>query len=141
MAAFTRRPLGRLLPALAAGLVALLPAAASAVPSDWAAKMFTTTSHNFGTVAKGSKTEHRFVFRNIYKEDLHVVGVRTSCGCTSPTVTKKDLKTHETAEVVASFNTRTFQGQQARARTTQESSHRSNGEHGTGTWAAGRGGG
>ncbi len=86
----------------------------SAAPADaqeWARKMFTVTSHNFGTVAKGSKTEYRFVFRNIYNEDLHVVGVRTSCGCTSPTVTKQDLKTHETAEVVASFNTRTFQGQ------------------------------
>ena len=78
---------------------------------EWARKMFPVTSHNFGTVAKGSKTEYRFVFRNLYKEDVHVVGVRTSCGCTSPTVTKKDLKTHETAEVVASFNTRTFLGQ------------------------------
>lgn len=81
------------------------------VAQEWARKMFTVTSHNFGTVAKGSKTEYQFVFRNVYNEDLHVVGVRTSCGCTSPTVTKRDLKTHETAEVVAAFNTRTFQGQ------------------------------
>jgi hypothetical protein len=78
---------------------------------EWATKMFPVTSHNFGTVAKGSKTEYRFVFRNMYKEDLHVVGVRTSCGCTSPEVTKRDLKTHESAEVVATFNTRTFLGQ------------------------------
>jgi hypothetical protein len=78
---------------------------------EWATKMFSVTSHNFGTVAKGSKTEYRFVFRNIYKEDLHVVGVRTSCGCTSPEVTKRDLKTHDTSEIVAKFNTRTFLGQ------------------------------
>jgi hypothetical protein len=78
---------------------------------DWAQKMFQVTSHNFGTVAKGSKTDYRFVFRNIYKEDVHVVGVRTSCGCTSPQVTKKDVKTHETSEIVATFNTRTFLGQ------------------------------
>jgi len=82
-----------------------------AMAQEWAKKMFSVTSHNFGTVAKGSKTEYRFVFRNMYKEDLHVVGVRTSCGCTSPEVTKHDLKTHETAEVVAKFNTRTFLGQ------------------------------
>jgi len=94
---------------LATAVVAL---ASGPLPAqEWARKMFTVTSHNFGTVAKGSKTEYRFVFRNIYQEDLHVVGVRTSCGCTSPTVTKRDLKTHETAEVVATFNTRTFQGQ------------------------------
>jgi len=92
---------------VAAGLALAGPVEAQ----EWARKMFTVTSHNFGTVAKGSKTEYRFVFRNIYEEDLHVVGVRTSCGCTSPTVTKRDLKTHETAEVVATFNTRTFLGQ------------------------------
>jgi len=101
----------------AAGIVALAVAAVAALPSrasagsEWATKMFSTTSHNFGTVAKGSKTEFRFVFRNIYKEDLHVVGVRTSCGCTSPEVTVRDLKTNETGEVVATFNTRTFLGQ------------------------------
>jgi hypothetical protein len=83
----------------------------SAAAQEWATKMFSVTSHNFGTVAKGSKTEYRFVFRNLYKEDLHVAGVRTSCGCTSPTVSKRDLKTHETAEIVATFNTRTFTGQ------------------------------
>ena len=103
--------------ARAAGIVVLGLAAVAALPSrctaasEWATKMFSTTSHNFGTVAKGSKTEFRFVFRNIYKEDLHVVGVRTSCGCTSPEVTVRDLKTNETGEVVAKFNTRTFLGQ------------------------------
>ena len=88
-------------------VVACYGAPASA--QEWAKKMFPVTSHNFGTVAKGSKTEYRFVFRNIYKEDLHVVGVRTSC--TSPEITRHDLKTHETGEVVAKFNTRTFLGQ------------------------------
>ena len=98
--------------AVACGLAFMLALGAEIAPAqEWAKKMFTVTSHNFGTVAKGSKTEYRFVFRNIYKEDLHVVGVRTSCGCTSPQVTKHDLKTHETGEVVATFNTRTFLGQ------------------------------
>jgi hypothetical protein len=92
-------------------IVATCIGADAAYSQEWARKMFPVTSHNFGTVAKGSKTEYRFVFRNIYKEDLHVVGVRTSCGCTSPEVTKHDLKTHETGEVVAKFNTRTFLGQ------------------------------
>lgn len=89
--------------------VVLAPGEAAA--QEWARKMFAETSHNFGTVARGSKTEHRFTFRNIYKEDIHISGVRTSCGCTSPVVTKDLLKTHETAEVVATFNTRTFLGQ------------------------------
>lgn len=87
----------------------MFPGAASA--QEWAQKMFTVTSHNFGTVAKGSKAEYRFTFRNVYKEDVHVSGVRTSCGCTTPTVSKNLLKTHETSEVLAHFNTDRFLGQ------------------------------
>ena len=94
---------------LLAGMAASVPA--EGFGQEWARKMFAETTYNFGTVARGSKTEHRFTFRNIYKEDIHISGVRTSCGCTSPVVTKDLLKTHETAEVVATFNTRTFLGQ------------------------------
>jgi hypothetical protein len=105
----TRRMCRSVLQVAAAALAFCAADAASA--QEWAKKMFSVTSHNFGTVAKGSKTEYRFVFRNLYKEDLHVAGVRTSCGCTSPEITKRDLKTHETSEIIAKFNTRTFLGQ------------------------------
>jgi hypothetical protein len=104
-------PIPRYLLGAVVGAVLCGASAAPASAQEWARKMFPVTSHNFGTVAKGSKTEYRFEFRNLYEEDLHVVGVRTSCGCTAPSVTKQLLKTHETAEVVASFNTRTFLGQ------------------------------
>ena len=94
--------------------IALLGTVLFAVPAsgqEWAEKMFSVTSHNFGTVAKGSKTEFRFVYRNLYEEDVHVSSVRTSCGCTQPAITKKLIETHETGEIVAAFNTRTFLGQ------------------------------
>ena len=93
---------------------ALLGTAFLAVPAsgqEWAEKMFSVTSHNFGTVAKGSKTEFSFIYRNLYEEDVHVSSVRTSCGCTQPAITKKLIETHETGEIVAAFNTRTFLGQ------------------------------
>lgn len=77
---------------------------------EWARKMFSETSHDFGTVARGAKVEHRFKIKNIYVEDMHIAGVRSSCGCTTPSLTKNDIKTWETAEVVAKFNTGTFQG-------------------------------
>jgi hypothetical protein len=73
--------------------IALLGAALLAVPAsgqEWAEKMFSVTSHNFGTVAKGSKTEFRFIYRNLYEEDVQVSSVRTSCGCTQPAITKKN---------------------------------------------------
>lgn len=78
---------------------------------EWAKKMFKTTSHDFGSVARGAKAEFAFEFENLYEEGLHVASVRSSCGCTSPTITKHDLKTFEKAQIIAKYNTRSFLGQ------------------------------
>ncbi len=92
-------------------LLVLLLGVSAAPGQEWARKMFKDkTSHDFGNVARGAKTQHRFKFENMYVEPLHVVGVRSSCGCTSAEVTKHDLKTWETGEVVATFNTNAFLG-------------------------------
>jgi hypothetical protein len=73
--------------------------------------MFQETNYNFGSVARGAKTEHRFKFENLYLEDIHISGIRASCGCTTPWATKDTLKTYETSEIVAHFNTDRFSGQ------------------------------
>ncbi len=97
-----------------AGLVLLAALVGSAAQAqDWAVKMFNTTTHDFGAVAKGSLAEYRFVIKNIYEEDAHVQSVRSSCGCTTPKVTKADLKTFETGEIVAQLNTKNFTGQKS----------------------------
>ena len=86
---------------------------AGALPAhaqQWARKMFTSTAHDFGTVARGAKTEFRFPIKNLYVEDVHIESVRSSCGCTSPEVTKRDLETYETSYLVATFNTHAFTG-------------------------------
>jgi hypothetical protein len=83
---------------------------APAHAQQWARKMFTSTAHDFGTVARGAKTEFRFPIKNLYVEDVHISHVRSSCGCTSPEVTKRDLKTYETGYLVATFNTHAFTG-------------------------------
>lgn len=96
-----------------AGLL-LIFATSIATPSfaqDWAQKMFKVTDHNFGTVAKSAKAEFRFEFENIYLEDVHIAGVRTNCGCTTPRVESGSLKTYEKGAVVAHLNTDTFSGQ------------------------------
>ena len=87
--------------------------AAPIFADDWAKKMFIETSHDFQTVGRGTKTEHYFEFKNIFKEDVHIASVRTSCGCTTPTVTQNTLKTHETAAIIAKFNTETHIGQKS----------------------------
>ncbi len=94
-------------------LVCLLVAESTSSAQEWANKMFNVLSHDFGTVARGAKCEFRFQIKNIYQEDAHIEGVRSSCGCMTPQITKSDLKTFETVEVVAEFNTRDFLGQKS----------------------------
>ena len=87
----------------------LLLSAASA--QQWAEKMFQgPLHHEFGTVARASKVEHRFTLKNLYKETVHIAGVSSSCGCTTPSITNRTLKTYETSEIVATFNTSSFTG-------------------------------
>ena len=76
----------------------------------WVARMFSEREHDFGTVARGADTVHRFEVRNVYKQDIELVSVRTSCGCTTPSIENKLLKTHDVGYIVARFNTRTFTG-------------------------------
>jgi hypothetical protein len=72
--------------------------------------MFSEKEHDFGTVARGSDTSYKFAAKNIYKQDIELVSVRSSCGCTSPTIEKKILKTGDIGYVTAKFNTRSFTG-------------------------------
>src|SRR5262245_27500465 len=95
--------------AIAIALLTLVPAAAPA--REWAQKMFAQTTHDFGHVARGAKAEFAFELQNLYEEDVHIADVRTSCGCTSPTITKPTLKTWEKGAIVATLNTRSFVGQ------------------------------
>jgi hypothetical protein len=84
--------------------------AGRAAAEQWVDKMVTTQKHDFGTVARGSDTVFRFPIKNVYKQDIELVSVRSSCGCTSPSLENKLLKTGDVGYVVASFNTRTFTG-------------------------------
>lgn len=103
------------LAAVRAAIMMLIVAsiASPAMAQAWATKMFKETSHDFGAVARGAKTEFEFELTNIYEEDLHIASVRSSCGCTSPRITKPDLKTWEKGTIVAQFNTRSFVGKKA----------------------------
>jgi hypothetical protein len=101
-------------------LAVLFGSAAIASGQQWAEKMFNTLDHDFGTVARGADTVYRFEITNLYKEDMIVSGVRSSCGCTSPTVESAPgvpaesgvtIKMHEKAYIAARFNTRTHVGQ------------------------------
>ncbi len=87
------------------------PLAGQLAAQDWAERMFNKLDHDFGTVARGSDTVFRFEVTNLYKQPMHITGVRSSCGCTTPTIEHAKFNTHEKAYIVAKFNTRTFTGQ------------------------------
>ena len=81
---------------------------------QWAADMFETTSHDFGTVARGAKADFEFVINNIYLEDVHIASVRSSCGCTKPSIREPStLKTYQKGAIVATLNTDAFLGSKA----------------------------
>ncbi|TWT95995.1 hypothetical protein Pla108_30740 [Botrimarina colliarenosi] len=94
---------------LALALLALATAGPASA-QDWARKMFDETDHDFGVVARGSDTVFKFPVKNIYKEDVVLESVRSSCGCTSADLEHPIIKSFETGYVVATFNTRTFTG-------------------------------
>ncbi|HUY33003.1 MAG TPA: DUF1573 domain-containing protein [Pirellulales bacterium] len=98
---------------LLSAAVAFLVSSTVCSGQEWARKMFEATSHDFGAVARGAKVEYRFNLSNLYEEDVHIAGVRSSCGCTTPTITKDSLKTYEKSAIVATFNTRAFLGQRS----------------------------
>jgi len=78
--------------------------------SDWAKKMFPVTEHDFRTVGRGARAEYYFEFTNPYKEEVRVSSVRTSCGCTTPSVTQNLIPSRGKAAVIAKFNTDTYVG-------------------------------
>ncbi len=94
------------------GLVLLvtLLAGPAAFGQRWAEKMFTHTKHDFGSVARDAKTEHRFTLSNIYLENVHISSVRASCTCATPRIEKPWLTTYEKGAIVAAYNTRSFRG-------------------------------
>ncbi len=84
--------------------------ASPAFAQAWATRMFEKTTHDFGSVARNSKTEYEFKLKNLFKENVHIASVRSSCGCTSPRIEKNWLKSHEQGAIIAKINTDTFRG-------------------------------
>jgi len=75
---------------------------------NWAEKMFSERTHDFGVVAVGADTRYRLAIKNIYKETVHISNVRTTCGCTAAKPSRETLGSLETAYVEVKMNTLRF---------------------------------
>jgi len=95
-----------------ATLLGAILAVGPAGATEWAERMFAQREHDFGTVARAATAEHEFELTNLYREDVRISGVRSSCGCTSVWVkdSKRVLKTHDTGVIVAHINSDKFLG-------------------------------
>ena len=101
-------------PTIAIAPVLLCLVAVPAQSADWAKTLFTgQLNHDFGTVARATKTEHLFEMTNAFKETIHIASVRASCGCATPTITKDTLATWEKGGIRVQYNTRTFIGRRS----------------------------
>lgn len=96
---------------IAMALCALLTSVSTADAQSWAEALFSARSHDFGSVARAANVEHTFVITNTTGQELHIRGVRSSCGCTAPRVEKNVLAPGERGAIVAAFNTHRFTGQ------------------------------
>lgn len=75
---------------------------------NWAEKMFSERTHDFGVVAVGADTRYRLEIKNIYKETVHISNVRTTCGCTAAKPSRETLNSLETAYIEVKMNTLRF---------------------------------
>lgn len=71
---------------------------------DWARQMFTEFDHDFGVVPMGTNPVFEFKITNKYQERIRISGVTSSCGCTTATLSKNELASGETGELICQFN-------------------------------------
>ena len=96
---------GRLVVMVACGLAAVATSSRAAEPT-WAEKMFESRSHDFGVIALTSKVTHRFQVKNLYRETVHISGVKTTCGCSVARPSQTTLASGEVASIDVTMDMR-----------------------------------
>ncbi|MEM0999071.1 MAG: DUF1573 domain-containing protein [Bacteroidota bacterium] len=65
---------------------------------------FNETTHDFGTVEQGDKTQVTFTFTNISDQPVKLANVKASCGCTTPKWTREEVKPGDKGEINVTYN-------------------------------------
>jgi hypothetical protein len=85
-------------------------AASASGQSSWAEKMFKDgTTHDFGSVPRGTVLYHRFKISNIYAVPLEI-SARVGCHCVTATPSTRVLQPREEGYVDVTMDTRKFPG-------------------------------
>lgn len=79
-------------------IVSLIPAQSSI--------QFKKTEHDYGTLKEEQgKASYDFIFTNVSKKPIKLQNVQASCGCTTPTWTKEEVKPGKTGKITAEYET------------------------------------
>jgi hypothetical protein len=73
--------------------------------ASWGESLFETRQHNFGKVAIGAKAEYRFAMTNHFKQNIRVISLNTSCGCTLSELSSQFIASGSTEYLTATLNT------------------------------------
>ena len=65
---------------------------------------FEESVHDFGTIARGTRVEHTFKFKNTGDAPLMIVNAKSSCGCTVPDWTKEPIAPGDEGELLVKFD-------------------------------------
>lgn len=65
---------------------------------------FDVVNHDFGNIKQGETVTHNFVFKNNGKQDLKILKVKTTCGCTASEPEKSVLKPGESSNIKVTYN-------------------------------------
>jgi Protein of unknown function (DUF1573) len=77
----------------------------------WVEKAFKgSTTHDFGSVARGAQLYHQFQMTNIWAVPLEITSVRTSCGCITATASQQVIQPRESATVDIKMDAHRFTG-------------------------------
>jgi hypothetical protein len=79
----------------------------------WYEVIFPEKSHDFGSVARGSKLKYTFRIVNTTSEDVRIVDYRTKCGCTDVRLGAKSIPPGTQTTVEVSLDTTRFEGAKA----------------------------
>lgn len=69
-----------------------------------------TTNFDFGTISNRKAVSQAFTVRNTGQGELSIVGVSTSCGCTTAQIDKQQLAPGETAQLTVTFDPQVHNG-------------------------------
>lgn len=67
--------------------------------------VFDSLTYDYGTIAKGSPGECTFNFKNVTKQPIILTNVKASCGCTTPSYTKEEIKPKKKGQIQVKYNT------------------------------------